>query len=571
MYIAPNSTIRILRNVPLDPTYDHTIWFSSATNQANFFIGKSKYSLTAQSYQRVQRGYMRVEIRAENLYDCNYLMFQNTSFGSKWFYAFITAVEYVNNEVSEIAFELDVMQTWFFNYTLDQCFVDREHSATDILFDNLVEENLDLGDGYICNRVEQDHVPRELAVAILVSEIEVDGEWVNPPGLNINNVYTPLNGTNNISVSDTTSIDAFIQKYVDAGKEDSIIAIWEYPKWITDSQSDRTEPAIRWFNVQANLSSIGGYVPRNKKLFMYPYNFLHVSDNSGKVAEYHWEDFNGADYTSGQVRFGVAAVFMSTPCVFLYPKGHRAIEDDYDSGITFNNFPQCPWIGDVWKAWWAQNKSSATVGGLTAMLAAYNATSGNGMLPAMGAQVGGAVGEVAGGAVGAAVGMPFTGALAGKALGSGAGYSLGRTINKGANALGAGAVYAANLLAKKADLQRVPPQVHGQTQTDALNAGMNRCGFTFYSMSIKSQQAAIIDSYFDRYGYATHRNKVPNRNVRQNWTFTKTVDCTITGSIPADDARAICEIYNHGITFWNNGNNVGNYSLSNNPTGGAAG
>ena len=589
MYIQPDTQIRILKNVPLDPTYDHTIWFPDEAHQVEFFSSKTKYTLNDQTYQRVQRGYMRVEVRAEKLYDCNYLMFQNSAFGNKWFYAFITAVEYVNNEVSEIAFEIDVMQTWFFNYTLDKCFVDREHSATDILFDNLVNENLDLGDGYVCNHVEQDHSPRDLAVAILVSEIRGGGDnWIKPAGLNINNVYTPVNGTNNIKVSDTVTLDAFIDDYVNAGKEDSIIAIWEYPRWITDSSSDRTKPTTISMRIQANLTSIGGYVPRNKKLFMYPYNFLQVSDNSGKVAEYHWEDFAGSDLANGRVPFNETAVFMTTPCMFLYPQNHRGIPNDYDSGLTYTNFPQCPWVGDVWKAWWAQNKSSATVAGLTAMVAGAargasggigNAIGGLGGSLAQSSPVGVPEVSTGGGLVpmsglmgsmvsGGGLNLSSPGPTGKMAIGATAGRAIGKGIGAIGGALGAGAAYAAGLLAKKADLERVPPQVHGQTQTDSLNAGMNRCGFTFYSMSIKAKQAAVIDSYFDRYGYATHENKVPNRNVRQNWTYTKTVDCTITGSIPADDAKAICNIYNHGITFWNNGNNVGKYNLSNKPTGG---
>ena len=32
--------------------------------------------------------------------------------------AFIKSVEYINNGVSEIEFEIDVMQTWHFNYNL---------------------------------------------------------------------------------------------------------------------------------------------------------------------------------------------------------------------------------------------------------------------------------------------------------------------------------------------------------------------------------------------------------------------------------------------------------------------
>ena len=146
MYIEPNTVIRLLKNCPLDTTYEHTIYFESDSAQISYFQSLTKYTMTNQSYQRVQRGKMRVAYKAEDLYDCNYLMFQNSSFGNKWFYAFIKSVEYVNNATSEIEFEIDVMQTWFFNYDLEMCFVEREHSATDNIGENLVPENLETGE-----------------------------------------------------------------------------------------------------------------------------------------------------------------------------------------------------------------------------------------------------------------------------------------------------------------------------------------------------------------------------------------------------------------------------------------
>ena len=97
MYIVPNSNIKIYKDVPLDNTYNHTLYFSSLSEQNAYFHGSSsilKYNLTSQSYQRVVKGSMRVEIKADNLYDCNYIAFQNTNFGNKWFYAFITSVEF---------------------------------------------------------------------------------------------------------------------------------------------------------------------------------------------------------------------------------------------------------------------------------------------------------------------------------------------------------------------------------------------------------------------------------------------------------------------------------------------
>ena len=125
MYIQPQTNIKLLHNVPLDTTYDHTIYFESASAQTSYFSGLVKYNLTNYSYQRVKKGVARVGVKSDNLYDCNYMMFQNSAFGTKWFYAFITSVEYVNNETSDVFFEMDVMQTWFFDFELEHCFVER--------------------------------------------------------------------------------------------------------------------------------------------------------------------------------------------------------------------------------------------------------------------------------------------------------------------------------------------------------------------------------------------------------------------------------------------------------------
>ena len=77
-------------------------------------------------------------------------------------------------------------------------------------------------------------------------------------------------------------------------------------------------------------------------------------------------------------------------------------------------------------------------------------------------------------------------------------------------------------------------------------------------------RARQIDDFFDRYGYSCEEIKVPNRNVRENWTYCKTKDCNIIGSIPVDSMANIKNIYNNGITWWKAIGNVGNYSLSNN-------
>lgn len=82
-------------------------------------------------------------------------------------------------------------------------------------------------------------------------------------------------------------------------------------------------------------------------------------------------------------------------------------------------------------------------------------------------------------------------------------------------------------------------------------------------MSCTAEYARMIDDFFTMFGYVTKRNKIPNRNVRPHWTYTKTMGCTVTGSVPAPDMNKICSIYDNGITFWKKGSEVGNYSLDN--------
>ena len=50
----------------------------------------------------------------------------------------------------------------------------------------------------------------------------------------------------------------------------------------------------------------------------------------------------------------------------------------------------------------------------------------------------------------------------------------------------------------------------------------------------------------------------------ENWTYVKTVGCHIYGRFCSEDQNQIQRIYDNGITFWTNGDNIGNYSLNNN-------
>lgn len=168
-YIVPNSDIVLIKNMNLDPSYSDTIWFDpvadGASGQRDWFLARAYRRFNAQSYTRVNGNTVRLEANAEDLYDVNYMMFRNTAYGNKWFYAFVLRSDYVNDNTTQITFEIDVMQTWLFEAVLEPCFVEREHSATDVIGENLLPEPVDLGE-YKCMQLELPEEFKGMSIAI---------------------------------------------------------------------------------------------------------------------------------------------------------------------------------------------------------------------------------------------------------------------------------------------------------------------------------------------------------------------------------------------------------------------
>lgn len=504
MYIEPNSNITIYHNVPLDNTYNHTLYFSNLAEQNTYFHANQniiKYNLTAQSYQRVVKGSMRVAVKADNLYDCNYLAFQNSSFGSKWFYAFITSVEYINNETSEIKFEIDVMQTYIFDVELRQCYVEREHSVTDVAGDNIVAEPIDIGD-ITCNNVVGTGKFSSY-VAVIATAYDSDGQAGGYQGGLFSGVkYIPalLNTHKQIQ----SALD-FLDAIVEANKQDSVVAIFIMPTaFFTTGEA----PSVEVSRVAKN-TKIHGYEPKNKKLLTYPYNYLSV-DCGNNDAIYRYEWFND-EYCD----FEIVGTVSCNPQIMLVPQNYNGVSDDgfnYVEKLVMSDFPQVAWGIDSFKAWLAQEASSTAIQGI------------------------------------ASAGAIAAGAISGNPLAM-AGGIVGLTNN--ANNV----VLATNR----------PPQAKG-TNSGTIDVASRTKDFYFRQMQVSKQYAKIIDDFFDMYGYATNRVKVPNISSRPHWNYVKTKGCVLKGNAPADDVRKICSIYDNGITFWKKASEVGNYNFNNKPT-----
>lgn len=151
-YRQPVSTIMLCRGYPCDREHENTLYFASKSAQWTYMKSLVKYTYSAQSYQRYAKNALRIAQRADDLYDCNYLIFSNSAISTAStpsdstpiFYAFIDKVEYINENCTEVTYTLDDLQTFWFNFSLGECYVEREHTETDYRYENLVPEDMEV-------------------------------------------------------------------------------------------------------------------------------------------------------------------------------------------------------------------------------------------------------------------------------------------------------------------------------------------------------------------------------------------------------------------------------------------
>ena len=547
MFIQPSTEIRILHDVPIEDTYEHTLWFNTLAAQTTYFSSKTKYSINDSVYQRVDNKSIKVAISAESLYDCNYIMFKNTGFGNKWFYAFLTNIQYVNNDTSIITYEIDVMQTWHFDYQMKQCYVLREHPVTDVIGEHTVPENVETGD-YITLRTFIE-APTQIGVAMLITGIPEEVEdyvHAHDPVIKILyggvyngcaiNCYVIVFSTSLTIQNILFHVSHLAPLFNQSSTGDTIISIFTYNTRYTTDLTGESISTMKHTNFSEDIDATDRLSHRddnrtiqNNKLFTFPYCSL-LLHAIGQTKEFKYERFTGAHTFT----FEIEGSFEPNPKYICIPTYYAGYRYDYQSAVTLENYPQLAWTNDGYQIWLAQNQATHNeyIDGQQRMILA-NLTTG-----ALSLGVGLATGDfgLAAGLLGAA----------------GSGKGVLANYNNIQEAV-----------AKKTDAKATPDRLGGEISSGNALTYSGGNVFHVYCRSIRPEYVSIIDDYFSKFGYQTNRNKIPNRNSRPHWNYVKTSACVITGSVPNVYTQQICSIYNNGITFWKNPSEVGNYNLDN--------
>lgn len=523
-----NITKVYLLDVPLEKDYKNTLYFDNATSQYNYFYGKRVKTYTDFTYQRKDK-FIRVPDDYDDIKNCNYVMYQNTGKTNKWYYAFIEKMEYVSDGRTDIYISTDVMQTYAFDYEIKPSFIEREHVDDDTLGLHTLPENLELGE-YTSTSSLIDSYNDDLCIIM--------GTTVDPVAAQntAGGIYTGIPSGicyfrydqvgNRTSTDNVNDLNGAINYLNTAGRIEGLQSLFLAPKWLVPMVAPPYVAPNNSVQTQtlgiSRISSLDGYEPHNKKLLTFPYCYIEMSNNVGQATTFMQERWR---LSSGEMKVKMVGCLTSGCSIRCYPKNYNGVEEALDYGITLGKFPSIAWINDHYTNWLTQNGINL----------------GSVKLNAVEARRVSAAAEAIGGGL-----MLGTGNIAGGAV------QIGSSLRS-----------VFDTMQETYQHELVPNTVSGNINSGDVTTAMRANRLVCYKKTIKQEYAEIIDRYFDTYGYKVNTVKVPNKNHRANWWYTKTISCNIIGAIPNEDLDKIKSCYNAGITFWKNPATIYDYSQSN--------
>lgn len=524
-YVQEITKIDFFR-IKWDKSYKDVLSFNSLSNQTTFFNNNVLKSITNFNYVKKDM-YFDIKDNVANYETFNYLRYQNANYNNKYFYCFIDKVEYISKNITRIYFITDVWQTWFFNLTFYQSFIERSHisKSDDVIGANMQPEPIG-SDPEIQTNIDFFNA-LDWNIHWCLEALSVPPGWITEGKFTYGGVGTtqsdycstyiiPVQTQSNINISQMVA--NLISNYQPTQGQTSdhrqdIIAIKGLPNWCIDALG-RTVNGNCLLNsevivndtVTINKTTLNNdYTPRNKKLLTSLYTFYTIYNLNGLKIILKPELISG-----NQITF----VMRCKPCV------------SETINITINNY--LDYIGGFQRISYRGQ-----------MQVAFNENSG--IQKALNVLNG------ANGLVNSAIGLG--GSIAtGNVLGAiGAGSNL---INSGIQTIASANNQITNTVGQCVDPFDISPLNIKPRLIQSCPTG---------------SEARRIDKFFDVFGYAqnVYGDISSFMGNRTNWNYIKTIDAKIQLNGNQDDLITIKSIFDNGVTIWHNYNTFGDYSQNN--------
>lgn len=565
------SNVRFLSDVPFFNDYSDVRYFKTKLEQTTYFNSRpTVYEMTQATFQRQEKGsFIAPKVSVDKLYNATYVSFTNADFGGKTFYGFITHLEYVNKNVTNVYINIDVYQTWLFDVSFKPSYIEREHQTMWLPFlkpvVNTIPEALEHGSMYeIVNEV---HIPpSDLVYLVVITSKEItDGATVS----NINFVGTPtplfhyvipykrVDGAL-ISVGGNMMIPFASMMEQFSTNEDIVNSI--QTMYVSDyvginflkgdginyTSADVETRVLKgstfhiccvkdMFNFRNTSKTISDIFSKfefvtESKLMMYPYCLIELDDLKGNRIEIKPELLMG-DALDVVIKGNIGYTNKVMYEVKNYNTKAMEFVSTLQNSIIDTNPNDIPVITEYLSSMMQGQRNSLQTrkdnakvqGATTALNGSINGLASSLVNPVMGI------------------------ANTGSSMMSGATHAY--TEIKSVNA-------------QIQDASAVPPNVQKMGGITSFDYGYNLSGVRVVFKQIRKEYRDSLTDYFKKYGYKTNRIKMPNLDTRTSYNFVKTIGCTAIGSLNNDDLQEFKNIFDKGVTLWHT-NDVGNYLLGN--------
>jgi len=581
------NTITSVNLCSLDlPCENQQIDFDNTAAQTAYFNSKVVKNIPLTSYQP-RDGVIDVKGYVDQFTNVNYGFYTNT-YGSttKTYYFFVTQRSFLSKSTTRLTIQLDLIQTWLFDAVFKECFIEREHASVDTVGSNTIPEDFELGEYMAMYRKKVDSLTGEIDIFVAVTDNDdIAGGFFGKTFSGFTLYYFDYN-----SVS---ALNAFISSYAAAGKADAIAFIFSFPHDFIqygNSSGDftiangtaiagmstifRQTVSFDWAEQNRHfISPIETYLPRNMKLYTYPYSFITIRNAAGANVVLKNESFT--DITS--IDFLIETVLTQNPRFTLTPLQYNGKSYAIEDSIDTNGFGLCSWNNDNYANWFAQHSNTLKAqsdNAYASYKANYDTMQANNsnakyLQDLSGLQATLNTGNTFGSQLGSG---NIVGALTGGASGlANMGIDYAKTTANINNDL-ANTNRLINtdflnqtrsILASVHDAKVQPNNCKGDTSSSGLDMARNTNTFYIEQTGIRAEYAKMIDMFFQMFGYKSNRVGVPTYNKRVKWDYIKTVNAVVVGNVPIDDRVALAALYNGGVTFWHDPQYAYNYNQSN--------
>lgn len=365
-----NSEIILVKNIKLDKNYINVLSYSESKMlelcRKNAVNTSYDYSFIRQNKNSIYTNFTY-----DQCLKANYIAFQNKDYSNKWFFAFIEDIVYKGDNNTEIIYKIDSWSTWFDYWQKKPCHINRQHVNNDTIGQHTVPENLDIGEIELGNWNIYNGLSADYYFCLMSTyNIITNDDFVGVKQIN-GNLFGYMVYVFEASNTAIVALEKVLNEINKANKIESILALFIAPAelidnigirkldgydgtYILDTSQILSNSAIKnAVHIDFDIDkpySFEDYKPKNNKCYVYPYNYLLVTNNIGNQIIYKYEDFY-----ENPIHFDIQ-IALSIGCSGrLVPRNYKKVDYNNDESIPLAKYPTCSWATDAFTNWLTQN------------------------------------------------------------------------------------------------------------------------------------------------------------------------------------------------------------------------